>query len=367
MNWNRWLIVIFVAVALASATAGVFIGRTFKPDISNNPLLFSGSRPPAKKLDTELGAILSKSPADLEKTDVETLYLASLSSLPGTENQNLDAARAHFTDLASAVQKETEATAQYQRKINPSFQDTPEGKASILVGVLKDYERQADAMMDSSRPETLFLKNQSAPDDNAKLLASLPPAVAARLPSLQPPRPEDSIPEARHDESALNNPILVLVVGRKLGYPLYLVKAPDHLFVRWQSDDGKTEFNIDEFDKYGQPIADAIRSDSDYERPPDDQVKEGGYFQPLSHAGLTALFLQARGNFMRKRQRGFDAQLAYAAAHRFDPDVPIYEENLVEMVGEEMQIRDIKWHDMAESNGWYLNRNLPKADTSIVP
>jgi hypothetical protein len=232
------------------------------------------------------------------------------------------------------------------------------------VQVLKEYEQQADGMMDESRPEKLFLKNHSVPDKNAQLIASLPPAVAARL---QVPRPEDSIPEIQHDTYTLNNPILILVVGRLLGYPLYLVKEPGHLFVRWKSDDGKTAFNIDEFDKYGQRITDAIRYDRDYERPPDAQVKYGGYFQPLTHAELTALFLQVRGNLLREKQRGFDAQLAYTAAHRFAPDIPLYQEDMIDLIGEEMVLHDIKWKDMAEHNGWYLNLNPPKPDNSIMP
>jgi hypothetical protein len=366
MNWNRWLIGIFMVTAIVSATVGVFIGRTFKPDISNNPLLFSGMRPPAKQLDSAFGMVLSKSPAELEQTDIETLYLSCLSSLPGTGKQDLDRARAHFAELAKMVQNETEATSKYQHKTNKDFQDTPEGKASILVNVLRNYEQEAERTMDSSEPENLFLRNPKVSDGEAQLNLALPADVAARLPQL-PSRPEDSIPEIQHKVYTLNNPILILVVGRLLGYPLYLAKAPDHLFVRWQSDDGKTEFNIDEFDKYGSIVDDAIRPDSDYERPPEEQVKEGGYFQSLTHAGVTALFLQARGNFMRKQQRGFDAELAYAAAHRFAPDVPIYKENMIELVGEEMQLRDMKWKDMAERNGYYLNLSPPKPDKTIIP
>ncbi len=89
---------------------------------------------------------------------------------------------------------------------------------------LRAAGRRNDGYVEAGK--TLSSKSGARLTDNAKLLASLPPDVAARLSNLQPPRPEDSIPEAQRDTSALNNPILILVVGRKLGYPLYLSRPP---------------------------------------------------------------------------------------------------------------------------------------------
>lgn len=38
-------------------------------------------------------------------------------------------------------------------------------------------------------------------------------------------------------------PVLMVVLGRRCGYPLYLVQCGGHLFARW--DDGKEQFNFD--------------------------------------------------------------------------------------------------------------------------
>ncbi len=38
-------------------------------------------------------------------------------------------------------------------------------------------------------------------------------------------------------------PVLVILIGRRLGYPLKLATVPQHLWVRWE--DGKEQFNIE--------------------------------------------------------------------------------------------------------------------------
>ncbi len=42
-------------------------------------------------------------------------------------------------------------------------------------------------------------------------------------------------------------PVLYIAIGRRLGYPLRLVKAARHLFVRWDDPDGKLWFHPDRF------------------------------------------------------------------------------------------------------------------------
>lgn len=39
-------------------------------------------------------------------------------------------------------------------------------------------------------------------------------------------------------------PVLYIAVGRRLGYPLYLVQAREHFFVRWEEEGGE-RFNIE--------------------------------------------------------------------------------------------------------------------------
>ncbi|MCE0484135.1 MAG: hypothetical protein LV479_07850 [Methylacidiphilales bacterium] len=96
------------------------------------PLLYSTLRPPAKELNTALGILISRKPEELEQTDEATLYLASLAGLPGTENVDLDRARAHFEDLAQMVKKQTEATSKYQHSIGKDFKDNDLSKMADL-------------------------------------------------------------------------------------------------------------------------------------------------------------------------------------------------------------------------------------------
>jgi hypothetical protein len=366
MKFSHWLLMTFIGMGLLFFASGILIGRAMKPDISNNPLLFSALRPPAKKLNTALGILISE-PEEVERTDIATLYLASLAGLPGTENLDLDGARAHFEELAMMVQKQTEATSKYQHSISADFKDTPESKAVVLVEALRSYEQDAERSMNTSRPESLFIRNSSRPAPAATHFASpLEASLAGRPFDYRPPMREDSILEIPHDVVTLNNPILIAAVGQLLGYPLYLVKAPDHLFVRWQSPDGQTLFDIDEIGKYGSIAEDPIRPDDDYERPPEDEIKAGGYFKSLTHAGLFAFFLQARGNYLHAHQRPFDAELAYTAAHRFAPDTPIYDANMLAVVGEEMRLVGVTWKDTEKNCPDYFNLSLPRPDNTVI-
>lgn len=246
--------------------------------------------PPAQSLDTSLGVLISKKPEELEQTDIATLYLASRAGLPGAENVDLERTRTRFDTLAKIVQKQTEATYQYQHHLNKNFQNTPEAKIAVMMDVLRAYEQEGDRRMDTARPENLFLRNQVRQEQEEQHFASpLQAAMAGQPYHPYVPRPEDSIPEVDHTVFNLNNPMLIVAIGQSLGYPLYLVKAPDHMFARWQSPDGKTLFDIDEIGKYESNVKDPIRYDNDYDRPPKDQV---GKMIPLSELNAPIIDLK---------------------------------------------------------------------------
>ncbi|MGL6097413.1 MAG: transglutaminase family protein, partial [Fimbriiglobus sp.] len=40
-------------------------------------------------------------------------------------------------------------------------------------------------------------------------------------------------------------PVLIVAIGRRLGYPLFLVRAPAHLFCRWEDRTTGVRFNIE--------------------------------------------------------------------------------------------------------------------------
>ena len=100
--------------------------------------------------------------------------------------------------------------------------------------------------------------------------------------------------------SCASLPALVVAVGRRCGYPLYLVPCKGHLFCRWE--DESEQFNIE---TAGQGVD--SKPDSYYRHWPhpidDDEVTSEKYLKTLSpaeelgvFASLRAICLEESGN-----------------------------------------------------------------------
>ncbi|WP_265595402.1 hypothetical protein [Verrucomicrobium sp. BvORR106] len=115
-------------------------------------------------------------------------------------------------------------------------------------------------------------------------------------------------------------PVLLVAVGRKLGYPLKLVPAKGHLFLRW--DDGKTRRNFEctngitcypdaHYQKWPFPIS-------------DEEVKQGWYLRSLSPREELAAFFALRGQVLQFHRRSIEALIAHAQANLLHPGHPDY-------------------------------------------
>lgn len=115
-------------------------------------------------------------------------------------------------------------------------------------------------------------------------------------------------------------PVLLVAVGRRLGYPLKLVGAKGHLFFRW--DDGKVRRNFE--------CTNGINCypDAHYQQWPfpvsDEEVKQGFYLRSLSPREELAVFLSLRGQVLRLHGKSAEALLAYAQANILHPHHPDY-------------------------------------------
>ena len=126
-----------------------------------------------------------------------------------------------------------------------------------------------------------------------------------------------------HGGTCVTMPILYVAVGRRLGYPLRLVRAKGHLFARWQDPHGE-RFNIectslgfvshddDYYFTWPEPIADA-------------EVQKGFFLQNLCSREEVALFLEERAHCLIDNLRIAEALQAYHLANRFVPDNPFVE------------------------------------------
>jgi hypothetical protein len=110
-------------------------------------------------------------------------------------------------------------------------------------------------------------------------------------------------------------PVFYVAVGRRLGYPLSLVKSKGHLFARW--DEGDKSFNIE-----GTSVGFVSHPDNYYRTFPvsftADEAEAEGYLKSLTPSQEFAVFLSIRGHCLRaagdfKRALGAFAQAFYQA------------------------------------------------------
>ena len=88
-------------------------------------------------------------------------------------------------------------------------------------------------------------------------------------------------------------PVLYVAIGRRLGYPLHLVQAREHFFVRWEEPGGE-RFNIE-----ATTLGFTPRDDEHFRHWPkpirDEDVRLGLFLRNLSPREEVAAFLRERG------------------------------------------------------------------------
>jgi hypothetical protein len=118
-------------------------------------------------------------------------------------------------------------------------------------------------------------------------------------------------------------PVLYVAVGRRLGYPLKLVATKLHLFVRWESPDGKERFNIE-----GTNRGMNSHEDDFYKTFPrtlsEEELQSGQYLKSLSSAEELAVFLDIRGTCLQIHGRMAEAKASYTRAHKLVPSSKRY-------------------------------------------
>lgn len=101
---------------------------------------------------------------------------------------------------------------------------------------------------------------------------------------------------------------------------MHLAIAKQHVFCRWQNDDG-THFNLEVSGNDG----DCSRCDDDYyKRPPRPltarDIETGRYLRPLTPSEELALFLETRGHCLMDNGRFAEARVAYEQAYALAPN-----------------------------------------------
>ena len=115
-------------------------------------------------------------------------------------------------------------------------------------------------------------------------------------------------------------PVLYVAIGRRVGYPLFLVQAREHFFVRWEEPGGE-RFNIE-----ATTLGFTPRDDDHFRRWPkpirDEEIRGGLFLRNLTPQEERAAFLRERGQCWLDHLRTQPALEAFAEAARLYSRLP---------------------------------------------
>ena len=116
-------------------------------------------------------------------------------------------------------------------------------------------------------------------------------------------------------------PVLIVAIGRRLGYPLSLVTTKSHLFARWESPDGKERFNIEASSRGLNCFPDEYYKKWPYPLT-ETEINTFGYLKSLTAVEELSVFLETRGLCLLQNGRLVDAELAFMHSHSLNRSSP---------------------------------------------
>jgi hypothetical protein len=123
-----------------------------------------------------------------------------------------------------------------------------------------------------------------------------------------------------HGGTCVTMPVLDIAVGRRLGYPLSLVRSKEHYFVRWE--DAHERFNIEAACQGFAP-----HDDEHFRHLPkpahDAEIAAGVYLRSLRPREELATFLDVRGSCLLYNLRIPEALRAVKQAAALSPTIPL--------------------------------------------
>lgn len=157
-------------------------------------------------------------PEDYANLDIGEVNLVCAERLPGSEVLDIRACLAKLDDWSDLIRKETKRLrSRFERNPQQFNGSKPFFRMLVMVTVL---QRDLGVHYDLESLEGPF----DATDSRQHFI--------------------HGILEGRGGTCA-NLPVLYVAIGRRLGYPLKLVQAVGHWFVRWDDPETNTKFNIE--------------------------------------------------------------------------------------------------------------------------
>jgi hypothetical protein len=258
-----------------------------EPRISSPPAKGRAGREWELKL-AQLGRLPDE---QLAVIDIAALNLLVAEGLPGTENLDPNACLKKIHDWTGQVRRFTEENAHQLLKFPGRYASPGDFKIlAMFTVVARDL---------GVRYNMAFSEGEYNPSDPRDLF------LHGML--------------TGHGGTCVTMPLLYIAIGRRLGYPLHLVMAKEHYFVRWE--DAQERFNIEATSPGFTPL-----SDDDFRVRPrplsEGEIAQGFYLRNFRPREVLAHFLSERGMCLLYNLRIPEASKAFGIAAQVAPNMP---------------------------------------------
>lgn len=250
-----------------------------------------------------LGRLLEMPPEELAKVDLAVMNLLCAQGLPGVADFDMAASLALLDRWTDRVDTETRRN-WHRFKDNPAeyHHSEVEYRIGMLITVL-----QLDCGVHYNPDLIPFSQpGQRGPAVDAAFFTNPGQVFLTELLG------------DRRTGSCASMPVLYTAIARRLGYPVTLSNAKEHLFVRWDRGGGQGHVNIE-----GTGNGFIIRSDDDFKKWPDAisdaEIKAGQYLKSLTPSEELATCLFTRGIAFYHHHMAAEALVAFAEAARLWP------------------------------------------------
>jgi hypothetical protein len=248
-----------------------------------------------------LAELLALNARDLDKTDIATMDLLCAQGLPGSDNLNLDLSLRTLDQWAQQVKENTRR--HLYRLSDPRYADHYHRSNAYF---------RCELMLQTLQEDCGVHYNSKLIDPRTGLSTEWP-FVNSRDFFL------NGVLGSDRAGSCSSIPVLYVAIGRRLGYPMKLVRTADHLFCRWDDPTGE-RINVE-----GSGNGFSAYSDEHYKSWPraltDQQIKANGFLRSMDPAAELAEFITMRGHCFTDTGRQSEAITAYQQARQLAPDI----------------------------------------------
>ena len=330
-------IFVVIVLAVASFSIGKTLGIASVKPLPPDPLPGPRFAPdPIRDPYPDLGHLLSMTPNQLQSVDIAVLNLDCAKGLPGAENLDIPKACKQLDEWAEHVRSETDRNFHLFTENPKQFEHSVSYFRTLTMITVLEQDMGVHYNMKR------LLDGDYTHVNDVSISGLLGPERSGTCASM---------------------PVLYVAIGRRLGYQLKLVSARGHLFVRWDSGDGKVRFNIEATGSGLTCPADKFFTQWPYKLS-DNEIKSGYFLRSMAPVEEFATFLTIRGNVLEELGLLPESHLAMAEAHALIPPHDKFFANLAVGVDKENLLISGKLNPKLPSNRF---RKAKEQDYAPLP